>query len=337
MVDQKKIENKAEEKEVKAEKKPVKFKLDLDKIVSKVQSGFGKDKSSASKISTGTEIWRPTKDEDFIVWRNQDGSKSPFESLSGIRGIPFNYVVSIEGRPNSGKSTHALQFMSLAQQQDCVVLLADTEGKFSADRFDNHFGGKSDQLLITTSKMILEIGDHIERMIHAIFEQNPDQKVLIVWDSVGGSLPKNESESSLDASKQLAAGAKENGAVLRGIIRLMEKYQDKESNQAKIALLLINQSYSNIGSVGQKGAGGQKVEFHSGLIIQLTRKADITKTVKGVKMKTGIRTRAKVSKNHLFSGDMSVSELDLIIDAKSISLASDKKSEEVDEDEVSDG
>lgn len=323
-----KTENKTDTKTVQAPK----LKIDLDKIVNKVRAEFGKDKSTAAKISTGANISRPTKDTDFILWKD-----SPFSKLTGVNGIPFGKIVQIAGRSNSGKSTHAIQFMKQASMQGVAIILIDSENKFAQERYEKLFGGDASQLLITTSKFILEAGDHVEKFIHAIYEQNPKQKVLIVWDSIGGSLPKNEGEGSLDASKQMAAASKENGAVLRGIVRLMEQYKDKENNQEQIACLLINQSYSNIGSPGQKEAGGAKVEYHSSIIIQLTRKADLSRTVKGVKMKYGIKTRAKVSKNHLFSGEMSISELDLIISAGGIALADEKKEEEVEEEEVDEG
>lgn len=298
-------------------KKP---KLDLDKIVSVAQSAYGKDKSLASKISTGKSISRPKDDDDFILWDN-----SPWSTLTGIRGLPFGYICQVAGKSDSGKSTTAAEFMKRAQDQGVVVILWDAENKFSAKRFDNHFKGCSQDLLITTSKMILEGADQIEKLVHAIMEQAPDSKILIVWDSVGGTLAKNEGENSLLEGKQLASAPKDNGQAIRGLVRLMEQYKDKEKNKERIAVLLINQLYANIGSVGSTEAGGVKVYYYSSIILQLSRKSDLNKQVKGVNVKTGIVTRAKVKKNHLFEGEFSVAELDLVVSAGGISLLSEKK------------
>jgi RecA/RadA recombinase len=295
-------------------------KINIDKLVSSVRSQFGKDKSLAAQVSTGRDISRPARDDEFVHWKD-----SPWFILTGIIGIPFGRVVQIAGRPDSGKSTHAMQFMKNAQDQGVLVILWDAENKFMASRYDKYFGGDSSQLLITTSKMILAGGNQIEKMVHAAKEQDPDIKILIVWDSVGGTLAANEEENSLGNSKQMAAASKENAQVMRALVRLMEKYKNKETNEETIAGLLINQVYANIGAPGQKESGGQKVEFFSSIILQLTRKSDLTKVRDGVKRKIGIVTRAKVKKNHLFDGEDSIAELDLIITAGGIKLLKDIK------------
>jgi RecA/RadA recombinase len=312
--------------------KPVALKVDLNKIVSKVRDAYGKDKSSAAQISTGASISKPTKDTDFIVWRNPDGTPSPWEKLTGIRGLPLGRVVQVAGRSNSGKSTHAMKFMKLAQDQGILVVLIDSENKFSRERFINFFKGNADNILVSSSKMTLEAGDQMEKMIHAIMDQDPTQKILIVIDSIGGLLAKNEGTDSLGENKQMAAASKDNGQLMRAIVRLMEQYKNKETNQEMIGCLLINQTYANIGAPGQKESGGQKIEFFSSLIVQLTRKGDITKTKDGIKIKTGIESRAKVSKNHLSDAEFSVSELPIVISAGDITLLSEKKIKSVKDD-----
>lgn len=295
--------------------------IDLAKLIEKARSYYGdKEQSLALQISTGNSISRPNKDDDFVCWKG-----GHWETLTGVRGIPFGRVVQIAGRPDSGKSSHAMAFMKAAQDQNVLVILWDAENKFSATRFDKFFGGNSANLAITTSKMILEGGDNVEKTIHAAKEQDPNCKILIVWDSVGGTLAANEEENSMKDSKQMAAASKENGTVLRGWIRLMEKYKNKETNEENIAILLINQVYANIGSHGQKESGGQKVEFYSSIILQTTRKEDVCRIKNGVKIKTGIVSRVKVKKNHLFDGEFSIAEMDVVISAGSIDLLSKKK------------
>jgi RecA/RadA recombinase len=302
-------------------KKPA-FKLDLNKLVNTVRASYGKtEQNLAKQISTGSSISRPTGDDAFVCWKN-----SPWAELTGIPGLPFGRIIQIAGRPDSGKSTHAMQFMKAAQEQNVLVILWDTEGKFSAKRFDKNFGGDSSQLITISSKMILEGASEIEKVITAAKDQDPDCKILIVWDSVGGSLAKNEGDDhDLLDGKQMASAAKENGAVMRATVRLMEKYKNRETNEDSITMLLINQLYSNIGSVGSTNAGGQKVEYFSSLILQLSRKQDLTKVKDGIKRKIGIVTRAKVKKNHLFDGDDSIAELDLVITAGGIDLLSKQK------------
>lgn len=299
---------------------PKKTGVDLDKLVKKIQAAYGKDKSMASQISTGKHISRPDKDSDFIVWKN-----SFWEEMTGVRGIPFGKIVQIAGKPDSGKSSFACKVAKCAQDQGYQVLLWDTENKFNKTRFDKYFKGNSEDLLITSSRMILEGGDQIEKMVHGFMEEYPDKKLLLIWDSVGATLAKNSAQDSLLDGKQLASEAKENKSVLRALIRLMEQYKNRETNEERIAVLLINQSYANIGSVGQKESGGQGVEYFSSIILQLSRKSDLNRVMKGVKVKTGIVSRAKVKKNHLFEGEFSVAEMDIVVTAGDINRLSEKK------------
>lgn len=289
--------------------------IDLNKLVTTVKSTY-KDKSLADQIGTGSNITRPTEDHQFVTWKD-----SHWEQLTGIKGLPFGSIVQIAGRPDSGKSSHAMAFMKEAQDQGVFVIFWDAEKKFSSKRFDAHFGGSSAELGWIGSKMVLEGGEQVERFIHGAKAQNPNCKILIVWDSVGGTLAKNEEEGSLDSTKQMASAAKENGAVVRALVRIMEKYKNKKTNEDTIAALLINQTYANIGSPGQKESGGQKVEYHSSIIIQLTRTGDLFTTRKGEKYKRGIATKARVKKNHLFDGELTIAELRLEVTAGGIKVA----------------
>lgn len=302
------------------EKKIVHPKLDLNKIVAKARASFGKtEKSLAMQISTGASISRPDKDSDFVM------SRSPhWQLLTGIRGLPFGKVVQVAGRPDSGKSTTAMDFMKAAQDDGHIVILWDTEGKFAKDRFDKKFNGDSEQLLISQSRVILEGSDQIIFLVREALAAYPDKKVLVVWDSVGGTLSSSENEKDNRESMQMAQAAKENGRVMRSLVSLMEECKNKETAEEKIAILLINQSYMNIGSVGSQESGGQKVAFHSSLIVQLTRKADLYRVKDKVKRKIGILSRAKVKKNHLFDGEDSVAELDLMVTASGIKLSEGK-------------
>lgn len=301
--------------------------VDLDKIISKARSSFGRtEKSLALQLTTGANMKRSFKESDMVLFPG-----THWEMLTGVKGIPFGKIVQIAGRPDSGKSSHAMAFMKAAQDAGHVVILWDTENKFSSNRFDKFFGGDSSQLLCNENKVILEGADGIIALAKAALETYPDRKVLIVWDSVGGTITTSENEKDLRQSAQMAVAAKENGKVLHAFVNLMEQYKNKELGEERVAILLVNQVYSNIGAPGQKEAGGQKVEFHSSIILQLTRKADLNKVKDKVKRKIGIVTRAKVRKNHLFDGEDSVAELDLLVTAGGIKLSSEAKVKESDD------
>lgn len=310
--------------EKKQEKKMV-AGINIDQLVKKAQESYEKkDRGLARQLSTGKTISRSTEDKDYVVWNGGDHWKS----LTSLKGLPFGRIVQISGKPDSGKSTHAMCFMKYAQDQDTLVILWDSERKFSARRFDTKINGKSDQLLVVDTNKIIDGAKAVAQFVHAAKEINPDVKILIVWDSVGASLNSTEDkEGEEDYSQQPGVSAKETSYAIKKFNKLANRYMDKETGQETIATLVINQTYSSIGmgAPTQIEKGGNEIYYLSSVIIQLSRKKDLTRVNKGDKYKYGIVSRAKVKKNHLFELDECISEMDLVVSADGIHLAKDIK------------
>lgn len=297
--------------------------IDINKLVKKAQESYNKKEQGLSRqLSTGTGLIRPSEDKDYVVWTNGDHWKT----LTHLKGIPFGRIIEISGKPDSGKSTHAMAFMKFAQDQGTLVILWDAEKKFSAKRFDDKIGGCSDNLLIVDTNNILNGAKAVAHFVNSAKEMNPNVKILIVWDSVGASLNSTEDkDDSEDHSQQPGVTAKENAYAIRKFNKLSNKYINRESGEETIATLVINQTYANIGSVGQTEKGGGEIYYLSSVIIQLSRKQDLTRVKGGEKYKYGIVSRAKVKKNHLFDGDECIAEMDLVISADGVHLAKDVK------------
>lgn len=297
--------------------------IDINKLVKKAQESYGKKEAGlASQLATGKTLIRPSEDKDYVVWTKGDH----WYTLTHLKGIPFGRIIEISGKPDSGKSTHAMAFMKFAQDQGHLVILWDAEKKFSPKRFDEKIGGNSDNLVIVDTNNILNGSKAIAHFVNAAKEMNPDIKILIVWDSVGASLNSTEdSDENEDYSKQPGVTAKENAYAIRKFNKLANKYFNRETGEETIATLVINQVYANIGSVGQTEKGGSEIYYLSSVIIQLSRKQDLNRVRQGEKYKYGIVTRAKVKKNHLFDGDECIAEMDLVVSADGIHLAKDVK------------
>lgn len=305
--------------EKKADKKSA--GIDINKLIAKAQASYGKDKGLAQQLSSGASIMLPNKDSDFVVW-----TKGPhWKALTGLRGIPFGRIVQISGKPDSGKSTHAAVFMKEALDQNVLVVLWDSEKKFSASRF-RKMGGDPDRLAIVNTNNILNGAKAVAHFVNAAKEMDPSQKILIVWDSVGASVNSTEDNGeNEDYSKQPGVTAKEVAFTIRKFNKLQNKHMNRETGEETVATLVINQVYANIGSPGLTEKGGGELYYLSSLILQLTRKGDLTRTKAGEKMKYGIVTRAKVKKNHMFEGDENVSEMEIVVSADGILLKKDVK------------
>lgn len=273
-----------------------------------MQKLYKKDKKVQSIICTG--------DSKNLFYTEQDvvplPETHPLRQLMQLPGVPYNKIIQVAGKPDSGKSTIAAELMVAAQKSGVQVILWDSEDKFDSTRFTNLGGTPSQALLIKTNE-ILKGGELVRRYISAIKEQDETAKILFVWDSVGGSQSRSHAERELDDEKHAQPGqdAKENGSVMKTLVSLINKYPDS------IAVYLANQTYAKIGFMqkGDAASGGAKIEYHSSYIVMLKRIKTLTKTVKGVLTKYGITTRATVTKNHLSQSETSIHQLDFEIDA----------------------
>ncbi len=299
-------------------------KINIGKIVSDMQKLYAKDKKVQSLITTGDTVKSEYLETDGIPLP----ANSPLRQLSGLPILPFNKIVEVAGKPDTGKSTIAGEVMASAQKSGAQVILWDSEDKFDSNRFKSHFKGNPSEVLLIKTNEILKGGELVRRYVTAIKEQDINANILLVWDSVGGSQSRAHAEKELDNEKHAQPGqdAKENGSIMKMLVALINKYPDT------IAVYLANQTYAKIGFMqhGDAASGGYKIEYHSSLIVMLKRIKVLTKVVKGVVTKYGIITRATVTKNHLSQSKTSVHQLDFEITADGASVT-ESANEESDE------
>lgn len=301
-----------------------KLKIDINELVSKAKGRFDKKKSGlATRMKTANEIVLSTNPEDYITSPDIDKFWRP---LTGLIGIAYGRIFQVAGRPDSGKSSLAMLTMKAAQDQGALVVLWDAEGKFDSARYKDRIGGDPSQIAVAPARNILEGIQQVVNYVKAAKELDPDQKILIVWDSVGASLNSSEGEDDDDYSKQPGVTAKEVSYAIRRLNMLIERLKDSEGNYS-IAVLCINQVYAKIGFMqsGYQQKGGAELEYLSSLILEMSRKETLTRVKNKQKVKYGITTVAKVKKNHLFGGEDCVAEMDLVVSSSGIDLAAEAK------------
>lgn len=300
--------------------------IDVKKVVSDMQKLYAKDKKIQSIICTGDSVKTTYTLADVVPLT----AGSPLQTLIGLPGLPYNKIMQVAGKPDCGKSTLAGELMASAQKAGVQVILFDSEDKFDANRFKTFFKGNPKELLMIKTNEILKGGELVRRYITATKEQDPNAKILFVWDSVGGSQSRSHAERELDSEKHAQPGqdAKENGSLMKMLVALINKYPDS------IAIYLANQTYAKIGFMqhGDAAAGGTKIEYHSSLIIFLKRIKVLTKVVQKVTTKYGIVTRATVTKNHLSPGQTSVHQLDFTVTAEGTGTAEGFNDDEAEAD-----
>lgn len=283
-------------------------KIDVSKVVADVKKLYAKDKKASELITTGDTVKLDYTKDDVIPLP----ASNPISQLYGLPGLPFNKIIQFAGKPDSGKSTVAAEIIVAAQKSGAQAIIWDSEDKLDTGRL-SALGGKPDELLLAKTNEILKGGELIRKFINAVKEQDEAAKILVVWDSAGGSQSRSHAERELDNEKHAQPGqdAKEIGTVMKMLVSLINKYPDS------IAVYIANQTYAKIGFMmkGDAASGGAKLEFHSSGIVFLKRIKVLTKRIKGAEVKYGIVTRATVYKNHLSRGKTSVHKMDFTVTA----------------------
>lgn len=283
-------------------------KIDVTKVISNVQKLYSKDKKATELISSGASVKTSYSEEDVIMLPESN----PIRQLYGLPGLPYNKIVQFAGKPDSGKSTVAAEIIVAAQKAGAQAIIWDSEDKLDTGRLTN-MGGKPEELLLAKTNEILKGGELVRKFVMAVKDQDPDAKILIVWDSAGGSQSRSHAERELDSERHAQPGqdAKEIGTVMKMLVSIINKYPDS------IAIYIANQTYAKIGFMmkGDAASGGAKLEFHSSGIVFLKRIKVLTKKIKGAEVKYGIVTRATVYKNHLSRGKTSVHKMDFNVTA----------------------
>lgn len=294
--------------------------FDLGAIIGDVQKLYGKHKKSQDMIKTGDEYAELTVEDGVPL-----SDDSMVKALLEIPCLPYNKMIQFAGNPDTGKSTASTQVVVDAQKSGHLVIYWDSEDKFAASRVQK-LGGDPSRMAMVRTNEILQGGEKVRKLVLATKKRYPKAKILIVWDSVGGSQSRSHAEKELDNAKSAQPGqdAKENAQVMRTLVALFNMFPDS------ITVFLANQVYAKIGmfQFGDKESGGKKVEFHSSAIIVLKQSKKLTHTVDGISKKTGIITCARVQKNHLSPGDESTDELFFEITARGVKVVSnpfDKK------------
>ncbi len=267
--------------------------------VERVQLAYAKNPLAAKVVQVGMATKDYGPDDGLPL---PDGN--PLRELLSIPVLPYNKIVQKAGKPDTGKSTDGALLVVAAQLAGLKVVYWDSEEKVDPNRIVM-LGGNADDITFVRTNDIRIGGQMLKELVIALKEDEPDCKILIIWDSVGGGVSRADMQRNLadmKKSSQPGAAAKENGEVIRSIVGLMNAYRDS------ICVYIANQTYAKIGFMqsGDKAKGGDAVEFFSSAIIFCKRVKVLTRTENKQLVKYGIISECTVTKNHLTPGKTSV-------------------------------
>lgn len=260
-------------------------KFDLTNTIAQIQGALKADPRRASQVGLGSSLENISEDPaDYVVM--PDWWLKSF----GIMGLRFGHFVQIAGEPDSGKTSLSLLTIKRAQDQGFGVIYVETEGKTSED--DLIAAGIDPAGVITVhTKIVEECFDAANLAIDAFFNNFPDAKVLVVFDSYGNTVSMRDSALQLTKKDAMVGGSAKTNRMGIGAIAAKQI-------QHPIAVLIVNYTYDNMGSPGKTNAGGKALNFHCMLTLQSSRWKWYERTVDGEKVRAGADVIWNVYKNH---------------------------------------
>lgn len=182
-------------------------------------------------------------------------------------GWPIGRLVEIAAWEGIGKSTLLDQSIAMAQQQNAITALIDSEKARDRD-YSRRLGANLDELIIApvdTLEQGFEAADNLLAVQESIMRENAAQArpFLLFWDSLGGTPTKAELEGDA-GDRHVAVQAimiKQN--FRRLCIRL---------NELRGCLVFTNQFYEKIGGMGGLATtGGSGVRYFTSLRLWLSK------------------------------------------------------------------
>lgn len=204
------------------------------------------------------------------------------DEILGCGGFPTRKITEISGRFSMGKSTLALQAVAQAQRMGKKCLYADSELSYS-NHYATELGVDGNALeLIQQTEFAEELLDGIEKW--AMDNKNG----VIVLDSVGGLLPREEAEKG-SGSRSIGLQARLIGSFSRRIVPLITTRNH--------ALLILNHEFTDIGTGRLKTSGGEKLSYAKSIWFTLKRTFGKSPKRSGTGLKTVLFIEAEIRKN----------------------------------------
>ena len=237
-------------------------KFDLTGVIKEVQDSLKKDNRRKKQFGLGDNLGYISQDDsDYVVMPEW------WKATYGVPGLQFGKIVEIAGNSDSGKTSLCIEAMKRAIAQGYGVIYVETELKTTTEDLVNA-GIDPTQVMLVQTAITEEAFDGSFRLWDQFFDKFPDEKLLFVYDSYGNTVSLRDSEIDMTREHSKVGGAAKTNRL--GINTMIAKMQ-----RDTVAVLFVNYSYSNIGTVGKTNAGGNALQFFSTIIIQSAKGSKI--------------------------------------------------------------
>jgi len=185
------------------------------------------------------------------------------------RGIPFGRVTEIFGPHHIGKSTLLDHLFKMVQRAGGSGVLADTEEARDIS-YTSAIGVDVNRLqLLEFDRAELTMENVLNKILETIDwwrTKYPERKVLVGWDSLGGTQTNEERDKTVERGKSPGSAA--------SIMQLMRRKVTPALANTNIALVILNHEYEKIQTGGFAGKkretyGGEAVRMAASIRLEL--------------------------------------------------------------------
>jgi recombination protein RecA len=231
------------------------------------------------------------------------------KEVLGLPGIPLGHITQIYGMSDTGKTSLLFHIAAEAQKQDILPVLMITEGKVDWDRAKSMGFDKSNAIINEDLEFLEDGFDFIDKIASKVSMGDLPHNVIILWDSIGNTLSKDEVEKKEDGTWEKKSTMMKAAKVISERMRVMSKKINdtrKISYPKGVGLVVLNQAYTQPpqfpgGPSTTVPYGGNAIWFRSSLVLKTSRIKKLSATKEGRDLTFGIVSRISVDKNHISS------------------------------------
>lgn len=224
--------------------------------------------------------------------------KTGFSGLDLVLGggIPRRKITEVSGIWSVGKSTLAMQVIVAAQREKILCHWSDSEFSFSKE-YATGLGVDCSKLELIQEQFAEATLDSIEKWA------NEHKNGLIVLDSIGSLLPREEAEKGSEG-RSIGLQARLIGSFTRRIVPILAIKNH--------AFIVLNHSFTDLNSGRLKTSGGAKLEYAKSIWMTLKRSYGKPAKRSSDGKKTILFIEAEIRKNKVSPTEGSKTELQMI-------------------------
>ena len=243
----------------------------------------------------------PLKPDSFVVL------DECIQSVIGMPGIALGHITQVFGKSDTGKTSILFHTAAQAQAQGILPILLVTEGKVDWGRAKLMGFDKNNAIVNDNLEFLENAFDFIDKVTSDVIMGELPQDVIILWDSVGNTLSKDEVEVKADGTYEKKSTMMKAAKVISERMRVISKKINdtrKISSPRTVGLMILNQAYTQPpafpgGPSTLVPYGGVSIWYRSTLVLKTSKVKKLKATKNGHDMGFGIVSKITVDKNHL--------------------------------------